>query len=128
MAENPLCFQPYHEIIGGKVSKTGYRNFAPFVRHTGERKAQTCAEAIYKRLANRTINSFGREEPQRRTFPFGVRRWDSPNLTELDRLRQCESRTTGRHTLHAGENMSMEPIRQGIRGTNKETRCGHTDA
>jgi hypothetical protein len=25
-----------------------YRNFAPFVRQTGERKAQTCAKAIYR--------------------------------------------------------------------------------
>jgi hypothetical protein len=27
-----------------------HRNIAPFVRRTGERKAQTCAKAIYQQL------------------------------------------------------------------------------
>src|ERR1039457_4098309 len=30
------------------VANRRYRNFAPFVRQTGERKAQTCAMAIYQ--------------------------------------------------------------------------------
>src|ERR1035437_1278145 len=30
-----------------------YRNFAPFVRQTGERKAQTCANGIFRQLTRR---------------------------------------------------------------------------
>jgi hypothetical protein len=46
--------------LGKRVTTTAairpYRNFAPFVRQTGEGKAQTCAKAIFQQLCrNRTV-------------------------------------------------------------------------
>ncbi len=32
-----------------------YRTFAPFVRQTGERKAQTCANGMFRQLSSRDV-------------------------------------------------------------------------
>jgi hypothetical protein len=36
------------QMMAGEIRR--YRNFAPFVRQTGERKAQTCAKGILRQL------------------------------------------------------------------------------
>jgi hypothetical protein len=48
-----VCPQPFlctTQMLGNRLASVNrrYRNFAPFVRQTGERKAQTCAMAIFR--------------------------------------------------------------------------------